>query len=60
MELVQVATCTNPKFVHAATCTSHPVQVAILGLFLEQSFKKKYKLKEIEFLDSLENYNSKE
>ena len=28
MELVQVATCTGPKFVHVATCTSKPVQVA--------------------------------
>ena len=26
-ELVQVATCTGPKFVHVATCTSQPVQV---------------------------------
>ena len=28
MELVQVATCTGSKFVHVATCTSQPVQVA--------------------------------
>ena len=28
MELVQVATCTGPKFVHVATCTSQHVQVA--------------------------------
>ena len=26
MELVQVATCTGPKFVQVATCTSQPVQ----------------------------------
>ena len=28
MELVQVATCTGPKFVQFATCTSQPIQVA--------------------------------
>ena len=28
MEFVQVATCTGPKFVHVANCTSQPVQVA--------------------------------
>ena len=28
MELVQVATCTGPKSVHVATCTSLLVQVA--------------------------------
>ena len=28
MELVQVATCTGPTFVHVATCTSQFVQAA--------------------------------
>ena len=28
MELVQVANCTRPKFVHVATCTSQPAHVA--------------------------------
>ena len=27
MELEQVATCTGPKFVNVAACTSQPVQI---------------------------------
>ena len=34
MELVQVATCTGPKFVQVATCTSQPIQVATCTDFL--------------------------
>ena len=28
MKLVQVATCTGPKYIHVETCTTHLVQVA--------------------------------
>ena len=34
MELVQVATCTGPKFVYVATYTSQPVEVAPCTDFL--------------------------
>ena len=30
MELVQVATCTGPKFVHVATCTSQPDKLQLV------------------------------